>query len=157
MKRLPATLVIVTGLFAPSLTVGEEVKMRALEKVVGLWYKKGSNIPFTGKVVGNPQGALRGGEWNGPFVSFHPNGRLKKIATCNRGKLDGEWFLYHENGQVKMKVTYKLGRPVGEQFQYHESGMLIHKGTYKDVPPVGSDEFELLYGKLEVETEVHIY
>ena len=48
MKRLLTTLVILTGIFAPSLAVAEEVKIDDLVETDGLFYKKFSTEPFTG-------------------------------------------------------------------------------------------------------------
>jgi antitoxin component YwqK of YwqJK toxin-antitoxin module len=49
----------------------------------GLYYKKFSDVPFTGKVTGEEQGSFR------------------------NGKREGEWVWYHENGQLSRKITYK--------------------------------------------------
>ena len=56
MKRLLTTLVILTGMFAPSLAVAEEgVKYGDLVERGGLFYKKFNDEPFTGKTEGLKQ------------------------------------------------------------------------------------------------------
>jgi hypothetical protein len=39
-----------------------------------LYYKKFTDVPFTGKVTGNPQGSLKNGKWDGAVVSYWENG-----------------------------------------------------------------------------------
>ena len=48
-----------------------------------LYYKKFTNVPFTG------------------MISGIQNGNFKN------GKKDGEWLHYHQNGQLKMKGNLK--------------------------------------------------
>ena len=38
----------------------------------GLFYKKFTNIPFTGDVTGKEQGKLKDGKKDGPWVNDHP-------------------------------------------------------------------------------------
>ncbi|MDA9975829.1 hypothetical protein N9F34_03270 [Alphaproteobacteria bacterium] len=106
MKRLLTTLVILTGLFAPSLVVaGECVKYGDLVEREGLYYEKFYDEPFTGKTVGIRQ------------------------DTFHRGKRHGQTVGYHENGQLFLKTTYKNGKQEGQLVGYHEKGQLGWKGT----------------------------
>ena len=71
MKRLLTTLVILTGLFAPSLAVAEEgVKYGDLVERGGIFYKKFTEEPFTGKTTGQKQSTFRRGKREGPSVAF---------------------------------------------------------------------------------------
>ena len=36
----------------------------------GLFYKKFTDVPFTGKITGNEQGVLKDGKKDGPWVSI---------------------------------------------------------------------------------------
>ena len=49
----------------------------------GIYYKKSTDVPFTGKVTGKDpeynrktQGSFKDGKWDGPYVSYHYNGQL---------------------------------------------------------------------------------
>jgi hypothetical protein len=133
MKRLLTTLVILTGLFSPSLAVaGEGVKFDDLVKREGLYYKKFTDEPFTGKTTGRMQITFRWGKRHGPYVWYHENGQLGGKGTFKDGEREGPWVDYHENGQLSWKGAYKDGELEGPRVLYHENGQLEGKGTHKD-------------------------
>ena len=108
MKRLLTTLVILTGVFVPSLAVGGEgVKFSDLVKREGLFYKKFTEEPFTGKTEGLKQYTFRRGNWHGPSVFYHENGQLWSKGTYKDGKLEGPWVWYYKNGQLWREETYE--------------------------------------------------
>jgi hypothetical protein len=99
MKRLLTTLVILTGLFAPSLAVAEEgVNIDDLVERGGLYYKPFTDEPFTGKTVGLAQSTFRRGTRHGPFNWYYENGQLSQKGTYKDGKLEGPWVFYNEDG-----------------------------------------------------------
>jgi hypothetical protein len=52
--------------------------MKDLVEREGLFYKKFSDVPFTGKTTGNEQGSLKNGKKDGPWVYYHDN--AQKLA-----------------------------------------------------------------------------
>ena len=68
---------------------GETLTMDDLVISDDLYYKKFTNVPFTGEVSGRA------------------NGNFKK------GKKDGEWLVYYDNGQLESKENYKDGEKDG--------------------------------------------
>ena len=78
MKRILASLVLMVLLF-PALALGET--MDDLVKRDGLFYKKFTVVPFTGKITGTTQGAVRNGKEEGPWVYYHDNGQLDDKGT----------------------------------------------------------------------------
>ena len=82
MKRILAPILLLTLLF-PALALSET--MGALVKTDGLYYKKFSDVPFTGKGTGNPQGSFKDGRKHGPWVEYHDNGRLWVKGTYKNG------------------------------------------------------------------------
>ena len=52
-----------------------------LKKRDGLFYKKFSDVPFTGKVTGEFQGVLKDGERDGPWVQYAKDGTVNKEFT----------------------------------------------------------------------------
>ena len=50
-----------------------------------LYYKKSTNVPFTGEISGKESGKLKNGE------------------------KDGKWLIYNNDGQLLSKVNYKKG------------------------------------------------
>jgi hypothetical protein len=100
MKRFLAPILLLTLLF-PSLAYG--VTMDDLVQRphwIGLYYKKFSDVPFTGKVTGKIQGSLKNGKWDGPLLLYHANGQLQGKGTWKDGKRVGPWVKYWENGQL---------------------------------------------------------
>jgi len=72
--------------------------MKDLVEREGLFYKKFTDVPFTGEVTGEYQGSFR------------------------NGMKQGSWIVYHENGQLWFKVTYKSGKEDGAGVEYHDNG-----------------------------------
>ena len=118
MKRLLTTLVILTGLFAPSLAVSEEVKMGDLVERGGIFYKKFTDEPFTGKTEGLKQSTFRRGKEHGPWVWYHENGQLSWKGTYKDGKKEGPWVFFNKDGTTGFD---------GKGSKYHEG-----TGTYRN-------------------------
>ena len=99
MKHILTSVVLIVLLF-PALALGETVKDEDLVYREGLYYKKFATVPFTGKVTGGIKGSFKEGKQDGPWVYYHENGQLWKIATYKDGKRDGAWVSYWDNGQL---------------------------------------------------------
>ena len=84
MRHILTSVVLIVLLF-PALAMGGEVKIEDLVERDGLYYRKFTDVPFTGKTVEKEQGSFR------------------------NGKRDGPWVKYYENGQLEWKRTYKDG------------------------------------------------
>ena len=110
MKHLLTSVVLVVLLF-PSLAMGEEVTFADLVERDGLYYKKVTEVPFTGKVTGLQQGRFKNGVMEGPWVSYHENGQLWNKGTYKNGEREGPWIDYDKNGTVHENLTgtYKNG------------------------------------------------
>jgi hypothetical protein len=109
MKRFLAPILLLILLF-PALAFGET--MKDLVKTDGLYYKKFSDVPFTGKITeGLTQGSFRNGKWDGPYIDYHYNGRIFAKGTYKDGMYDGLWVWYDEYGVRFTRIggTYKNG------------------------------------------------
>ena len=134
MKHILASMVLIVLLF-PALALGGEVTMKDLQKREGLYYKKYTDVLFTGKVTEKLlRGTFRNGKKDGPWVEYQRNGRLWFKETYKDGKPDGPWVIYHDNGQLKDKGTFKDGKRDGPWVGYNSDGTVWKKytGTYKD-------------------------
>ena len=140
MRYILASIALVI-LLLPSLALGGEVTVDDLVQRNGLYYKKFTEVPFTGEVTGKSQGTLKKGRWYGPYVHYWDNGQLRMKATYKGGSAVGPWVSYHQNGQLELKGTFKGGKRVGIWVRYHDNGQLYFKGRYKagqeDGPWVG--------------------
>ena len=133
MKHTFASLVLALFLF-PSIAMGETVKWDDLEERDGLYYKKFTEVPFTGKTTGENQGSFRNGKKDGPWVRYHENGQLWSKGIYKDGDRDGSWVWFHDNGQLLSKGIYKDGERDGPWVSYNEDGTVwkFLTGTYKD-------------------------
>ena len=102
MKRTLGSLVLMV-LLLPALALGET--MDDLVHRDGLFYKKFTDVPFTGNITGRTQGTIRDGKEEGSWVSYYINGQLWTKKTYKDGKLDGPWGMYWTTGKVMDKGT----------------------------------------------------
>ena len=130
MKQFLAPILLLTLLF-PALAMGET--MDDLVITNGLYYKKYTEVPFTGKVTGKTQGSFKNGKKHGFWVEYDRDGRVSKKVSNKNGKENTYVeYRYYDNGQLHSKVTYKEGKEDGPWIEYHKNGKLDFKGTYKD-------------------------
>ncbi len=109
------------------------MKFTDLVKRGGLWYKKFTDVPFTGKSTGQFQISFKNGKQDGPYIILRSfNGPLMIKGYKKNNKQHGPYVTYHENGQLFNKGTYKDGKLDGPYVSYSEKGRLLFKGTYKD-------------------------
>ena len=102
MKRILAPILLLTLLF-PSLAFGET--MDDLVETDGLYYKKSTEVPFTGKTTGKIQGSFKNGKTHGPWVFYYENGQLYYKGIYKDGKMDGPWVGYNKDGTVSEYFT----------------------------------------------------
>ena len=104
MKQILASLVLAFMLF-PALALGGTVKFDDLVFRTGLYYKKFTDVPFTGEVTGETQGSVKDGKEEGLWVDNHKNGQISSKGTYTDGKQDGPWVGYDQNGNVRDSYT----------------------------------------------------
>ena len=127
--------ILSTALLALSLTVSGAfaTSMDDLVERDGLYYKKFTETPFTGKVdEGREQGKLRRGKREGPWFSYYENGQLREKGAFKNGEKEGPWVGYHSNGQLWFKGEWQNDKQEGPGVGYHSNGRLKYKGTYKN-------------------------
>jgi antitoxin component YwqK of YwqJK toxin-antitoxin module len=104
---LPILLLSLISTPCLSETMGDLVKRD------GIYYKKLTETPFTGKVTGRFQGRLENGKKEGEWVKYHDTKIFSKGSYKN-GKREGDWVGYHDNGNVSYRGSYKNGKKEGE-------------------------------------------
>lgn len=102
-----------------------QTNLADLEKIEGIWIKKGSAIPFTGQ-----------------FIEYYDNGKVKGKGVFKAGVVDSLRTTYYENGNKKRDVNYSNGILNGFDKQYHENGNVKQEGIFKN-------------GKLEGQSKVY--
>ena len=115
----------------------------------GLFYKKFSNVPFTGTINEiRPQTAEEGnqptkqvdgthieanykdGKLHGQYTSYFDNGQLSRTGKYVNGKKHGLWSFYYSNGQLSKKGEYQRGQKIGVWDSYWINGNLYTRGEY---------------------------
>ena len=76
-KLLATTTLLLTLLVSPILA--EALSMDDLVKRDGLYYKKFTDVPFTGEVFGKKKGSLKSGKKNGKWTTYYENGVKKSV------------------------------------------------------------------------------
>ena len=122
------------GLLCETTGVGcpESVDTRDLVERNGVYFKKRTDVPFTGKTTGDEQGSFNDGKRVGPYVRYYDNGQLHRKGTYKKGKREGLWVQYHDNGQLWSKETYKDDKNDGPYISYWTNGRLRKKGTFRN-------------------------
>ena len=104
----------------------EKVKMNDLTERDGLYFKKSSEVPFTGQVEGRYQGKILEGKRNGLWLTYSPEGNLWFKNNYINGIIDGDSFMYHMNGQLRSKSFYDMGIELATE-EYDKKGALRFK------------------------------
>ena len=122
------TILFISLLSSPSwsATLGDLVERD------GLYYKKFTDVPYTGEVTGEEQGSFKSGKREGAWVFYHENGQLWRKGNYKNNEPQGAWVSYHDNGQLSYKGNYKNNKREGSWTEYHENGQLWLKGNYKN-------------------------
>ena len=98
----------------------------------GLYYKKFTDIPFTGEVdEGTKKGPFKNGRKNGTWIWYHENGQLEWKQDFKNGILHGKSITYHDNGQLASEGNRKNGYREGTATWYYYNGQLMSEGKYK--------------------------
>ena len=108
--------------------------MKDLVVMDGLYYKKFTDVPFTGKVSGEYRGSFKDGKRYGPWFSYYYNGQLKWKGNYQDGKANGPFVSYYYNGQLQSQGTSKDGEMEGPWVSYYKDGTVDkeYTGTFKD-------------------------
>ena len=104
----------------------EKVKMNDLTEKGGLYFKKSSEIPFTGELEGRYQGKMLDGKRVGLWLTYSPEGNLWFKKTYVDGIIDGMSFMYHMNGQLRSKSHYDMGVELSTE-EYDKKGKFRFK------------------------------
>ena len=111
-----------------------------LQKRNGLYYEKDSKKPYTGRVVDTkPYGTIKAtykdGKLDGPFNTWHKNGKKMQECIYKDGKIEGKSTSWHSNGQKDSVMIFKDGKKVGKWTSWHKNGKKRREATFKDGKP----------------------
>ena len=94
----------------PLTSVGETFTMDDLVVRNDLYYKKFTNVPFTGDLYDqNLFGSIVNGKKEGEWVSYYWEGQLRYKEVYKNGKIESDEF-YNTNGEIIFLNYYKNGK-----------------------------------------------
>ena len=127
-----------TVLFCLTSSLGWSLEYKDLLKINGFFYKKFSDVPFTGKTTGQEQGTFKNGKKEGSWFYYYDNGQLDSKGDYKNGKQEGSWITYYDNGQLNFKGDFKNGKMEGYWVLYDEEGTIRKglTGMWKDGEPI---------------------
>ena len=96
MKKLPLTLLTCLLFLSPNVVLRQTFDDLVFRD--GLFYKKFSQVPFSGVTTGKSQGTIKNGIREGAWITYHPNGQIKSKGNYKNGKTDGSWVYNYEIG-----------------------------------------------------------
>mgnify|MGYP001167612334 CR=1 FL=1 len=82
----------------------------------GIIYKKFTEKPFTGSVIGLATGKVEEGIKVGEWTFWHKNGQLGAKGFFLNNKMEGSWSHYLEDGKLNWYLTgtYKNGKKISD-------------------------------------------
>ena len=90
----------------------ETIDAKDLVEREGLYYKKFTDVPFTGEVDGRSNGSFKNGMREGLWVIYHKNGQLKSRGDYKNGKKNWTWKSYFPDGTIDHENTGKYKNDV---------------------------------------------
>jgi antitoxin component YwqK of YwqJK toxin-antitoxin module len=98
-------------------------------------YKTGSNIPFTGKVIGKTEGKVftyevKDGLKNGEFKIAFENGNTIMIGHIINDKNEGKWKYYFASGEMESEGNFTNNIPDSIWVWYYPDSKIKEKGLY---------------------------
>ena len=142
MKHITTLITILFISLISSPSWSETVSWDDLVERNDLYYKKFTDVPFTGKVSGKTNspfkfnyienGEFKNGKKDGFWETYRDDGQLNNSGTYKDGEWNGLWTFYHENGQIEHKWNYKDGEEDGLVEDFNEDGSQKSGDIYKD-------------------------
>ena len=97
-----------------------------------LYYKKFTNVPFTGEISGEKNESFKKGKKDGEQLSYHQNGQLENIINYKDIEWDGLYEYFYPNVQLETKTTFKNGIEEGLWEFFNRYGSLNKTDTWEN-------------------------
>ena len=104
---------IITSFFL--ISCESTVNLEDLEEKNKIYYKKRSNIPYSGKIDGisfgiYTKGQMKDGKAQGEWFFYHNNGNLDRVGKFINGKQNGKWYFYDNNAKHLKTEVFDEGK-----------------------------------------------
>ena len=140
---IPLVLMSLVSFPSWGLTMDDLVKREEI------YYKKFTDVPFTGEVdEGVDRGSIKNGKAEGSWVIYFGDGQVRQRVNFKNGMLHGSYVSFHSNGQLFLKGDYVNGKQEGHWVWHYPSGQLSYKGVFKNGKKEGYWESFLIDGSV---------
>jgi len=120
----------------------EEIPKSSLIIKDNLLYKRGSDIPFTGrekalvdhKIV---EYDVKDGLKHGEFRIFSEDGILEVQGQIDSNRNVGKWQYFYANGEIESEGYFNLDLPDGKWFWNYPDGKKKEEGFYQNGERIG--------------------
>jgi antitoxin component YwqK of YwqJK toxin-antitoxin module len=107
-----------------------------------LIYKKGSDIPFTGREKAKVKDKvieydIVNGLKQGEFIIYYENGNMQIKGQMENNRNVGKWQYFYETGEIESEGYFVDDQPEGRWVWYSPSGKLKEEGSYKQGRRIG--------------------
>ena len=122
-----------TVLFCLNSSVGWSESIKDLVQRDGIYYKKFSDIPFTGKIETSEDGLFyreyfKNGKREGKYEVYdNKDGTMVLLGNYKQGKKDGVWLDYKTNGNLLTKRSYVDGKLIKCKSVYKVNCKVLQK------------------------------
>ena len=106
-------ITLFTLLFCLTSSVGWSLEYKDVVFRDGLYYKKFSHQPLTGKTIGRTIGSFKNGKKEGYWYKYWDNGQLSSKTHWKNNEMDGSSVYYYKSGDLQTKIFYKNGKKEG--------------------------------------------
>ena len=106
-----------------------------------LFYKKFTDVPFTGEVSGEESGSFKNGKRTGLWKYYFETGLLSERGYYKEGRRDRFWESFDPQGWLLQTLNYKNDYVTGEFRSFHSFGQVKEKGNYKEGKQEGLWEY----------------
>ena len=127
-----------------------EINYKEIISQDGVYYKKFTSVPFTGKTIGKEIGLIEKGKKEGFWVGYHDNGKLRYSVNFKNGKREigsynGIGTFTYSNGD-KYVGELKDGKKYGLGASIYGNGSK-YRGEYKEDKVHGQGTFTYANGQ----------
>ena len=144
-------LILISLLLCSTSTTSWSLDYKDLVKKDGIYYKKSSDIPFTGDIEGETKGSFKNGLKEGYWESYWDNGELRISGYYQNGQRIGVWKGYHPKKKLIFKNNDKDNKKLGSWVHVKQ---LMFKGEYIDGKKEGTwNWYWLKGGAFKAETQ----
>jgi len=98
----------------------------------GIYYKKFSNEPFTGRLEGKHQVYIKDGKRWGEWFEYYANGQLFSHGWYQANERHGRWVFYLQDGSPHSETYWVNGVKDGRWELYNRDGTIHHLEIWKN-------------------------